>query len=696
MIGSPVTGNVIFLFCRSHLKKQFILATLKCALSFPMKHMVIVIRLILHVFLLGVTVTGFSQNEKYADSLRAVLNHTEGTHYIEISLDLCKYYMNSNPELALSYAFVSLNAAFRNKDDKAKILAYNLSGMIYNNLNLYDSAFVNFSKSISLAYQARDTLLTACILNNIGFLNYRLCNYTEALTNFNQALTIYEQAGDSSSMGSIYNNIGLIYIEIKEFRQALHYFHKALAIGRRSNLPELAGPSIMNIGCVYTRVGEPAKALQYLDSALTYSMKTNNKFNEARIYKEKGTVFITLKDYDRALGYLDQAEEINLKYKIPTELALISELQSECYMALDSLDKALSLARKGLRYAGIVANKKYLVKAYKNLSEIYDRKQDYHEAFRYFRQSIEINDEILDQQKISQIYNIQMQQETSRNAGKIEELKQQKQLQDRQIERQKLIMAIVVIISFFTVIVAFLLYKYYMNRQSMKLAAEMHAIREQRLREVLEAENRERKRIGEELHESLSQVLHMAKLTLSSLNIKDPALTPKQAGIIHSAINLINTAFEELRNISHNLTPFLLKEKGLTSVVNEMLIKIGKTNNCVVSFEEVGFENRLDSFLETNLYRVIQEIFGNILRHAGATEINCQFVRTDKDLTIMIEDNGKGFDVGRARASDGIGILNIYSRIENLNGTVLIDSVLGRGTIITIIVPLTNRLKDGV
>jgi len=641
----------------------------------------------------------FSQNEIYADSLKAELKHAEGKHFIEVSNDLCRYYMNSDPDLALSYAYISLNEAYKNNLANEKILAYNLFGIIYNNKNQYDSAFVNFNKSISLAYLLRDTSHIASILNNIGFINYRLCNYSEALNNFNQSLNYYEQFRDSSSVGSAYNNIGLIYFELKEYDQALKYYRKALDVGRNVRNLKLTGPSMINIGYVYSRIGETGKALLYLDSALAYCKETNDKFNEAKIYKEIGIIYLTNKDYKNALKYLGFAEAYNLKLKNPIELASVFERQSECHMALNSLDKALSLAKKGLQYAQVVVNKKYLVRAYKNISQIYEKKQDYKLALHFYRKSIEINEEILDNQKISQIYNMQLQRETNKNADKIAELNMQKQMQNIEIEKQKLIISkknqfisIVFIISVFSVVIIYLLYKYYLNKQSMKLEHAVHSLKEQRAREVIEAENRERKRIGEELHESLSQILLLAKLTVSSLKIKDPPLSEKQTEAVNNSINLLNTAFEELRNISHNLTPFLLKEKGLIECVNDLLNKIGKANNWIVNFEEIGFEKRVDGFLETTIYRVIQEIFSNIIRHAEATDVNCQLIKTEKDVTIMIEDNGKGFDINQIKKTDGIGIHNIYSRIENLNGAVLIDSALGRGTIFTLIIPLTNKI----
>lgn len=638
----------------------------------------------------------------YPDSLKGELKHAEGKHFIEISLDLCRYYMHSDPDLALSFAMIARNEACQDHLVNEQILAYNLFGIIYNNKNQYDSAFVNFNRSINLAYHLRDTSHIASILNNIGFINYRLCNYSEALNNFHQSLDYYFQFGDSTSTGSAYNNIGLIYFELKEYSQALACYQKALEIGRKVGNSSLIGPTLLNIAFTNTRMGETDKAMRYLDSAQVWIKKSNDRFNEAKIFKEKGIIFLFRKDYANAMKYLQVAETYNLKLKNPIELASVYERQSECYIATGDWNKALELAEKGLQYAKIVVYKKYMVRAYKNISDIYEKKGDYRKALSFYRQSVKINDEILDNQKISQIYNIQLQHETEQNAFQIAELNRQKQIQGIQIEKQKLtisqknlLITIVIIISVFSVILAYILYKYYLNKQSLKLETEVHGIREQRAREVLEAENRERKRIGEDLHESLSQILLLAKLTVSSLKLKDPLLTSRQSEIVNNSIQLLNTAFDELRNISHNLTPFFLKERGLIAGIKEMLDKMANANHWVVHFEEIGFDSRLDHFMETTLYRVVQEIFSNIIRHAEATEINCQMIRTGKDITIMIEDNGKGFDVETAKQSGGIGINNIYSRVENLGGQVLIDSAAGRGTIITILVVLPQKQENG-
>jgi len=629
-----------------------------------------------------------SQNINYADSLKQVLKHAEGKHFIEVSNNLCRYFLNSEPDLALNYAYNSLNEAFKNNSASDKIITYNLLGIVYVNKNHYDSAFINFNKSIKLAYLSRDTSQIMSVINNIGFVNYRIGNYQEALTNFYQSLNYYERSNDKPNIATAHNNIGLIYNELKDYAKALSYYLKALDLGKKEKNHSIIISSMTNIGFLYFRSGEPNKALVYLNKALVYCKKYNDKFNESKIYKEFGIIALANKDYDKAIKNLEVAEKYNIKLKNYIELASVYERLSECYLAMNKLDKALELANLGLKYSRIVVNKRYLARSYNNISNIYEKKGNYKKALQYYRKSTATNAEIFDQQKISLIYNMQLQYETEKSAGQIAELNRQKQMQSLIISKRNWQIVVFGVFFVLVLILLYLFYKNKRNKQSMELEAAIHSLKQQRAMAVLEAENRERKRIGEELHESLSQILLLAKLTISSLKINDRYLTIKQKETINNSINLLNNAFEELRNISHNLTPFLLKEKGLTESVRDMLVKVENTNNCRVNFEEVGFNERLGSSLETTLYRVIQEVINNIVRHAKASEINFQIIKTEKDLTIMLEDNGIGFEVLKLKESNGIGIRNIYSRIENLNGTVLIDSAIGRGTIFTLIIPL--------
>jgi signal transduction histidine kinase len=234
----------------------------------------------------------------------------------------------------------------------------------------------------------------------------------------------------------------------------------------------------------------------------------------------------------------------------------------------------------------------------------------------------------------------------------------------------------------------------YRHKQQIKLDEAIYNVREKRANEVIEAEIKERKRIGEELHDGLGQILSLLKLTLTSLENKQTLFSDKQKELIGNAVELTDNAFSELRNISHNMAPLFLKEKGLTNSIKDLLDGLNQSNKYKVSMDITGFNNQLENFLELTIYRVVQEALNNIIIHAEATEINFQLLQSDKEITMMIEDNGKGFDIGELENKHGIGLRNIRSRVENIGGKLHLDSVISRGTIVTIIIPIKNLKNE--
>jgi signal transduction histidine kinase len=136
------------------------------------------------------------------------------------------------------------------------------------------------------------------------------------------------------------------------------------------------------------------------------------------------------------------------------------------------------------------------------------------------------------------------------------------------------------------------------------------------------------------------------------------------------------------------MMPNTLIKLGLASAIREFITKIGNLPDLRVDLEIVGLDKRLDENAETSLYRAIQEIINNIIKHAKANKISIQLVRHENELSVIIEDNGKGFDTSRLNNFEGIGLKNIISRIEFINGKVHFDSTPGHGTTVVMNVPL--------
>jgi len=157
---------------------------------------------------------------------------------------------------------------------------------------------------------------------------------------------------------------------------------------------------------------------------------------------------------------------------------------------------------------------------------------------------------------------------------------------------------------------------------------------------------------------------------------------------------MVDDAVKEVRSVSHNMMPNALIRFGLAKAVREFIDKIAATGALKIDLQIIGLTERLESTTETVLYRVMQETVSNIIKHAQASDISIQLIRDEDNLTMMIEDNGKGFDTKKMSEFGGIGLKNIISRVEYLNGTVDFDSFPGRGTTVIVEIHLSNTQQE--
>ena len=194
------------------------------------------------------------------------------------------------------------------------------------------------------------------------------------------------------------------------------------------------------------------------------------------------------------------------------------------------------------------------------------------------------------------------------------------------------------------------------------------------MKATLNGEERQREEIGKELHDNINQVLATVRLLLSLLRTDDPA----KAEIIAKSKESVNYCIEEIRRLSHSLTPPSLQEISLKDAIEGMIGKIPFIKGEKVKLSITGLdENSLDDGLKVTLYRIIQEQMNNIVKYARASLIEVWLTQNQYNLTLLIQDNGQGFDVKAKR--NGIGLTNITRRAELYNGQAIIESSPGAG-----------------
>ena len=152
-------------------------------------------------------------------------------------------------------------------------------------------------------------------------------------------------------------------------------------------------------------------------------------------------------------------------------------------------------------------------------------------------------------------------------------------------------------------------------------------------------------------------------------------------------IGMMDESCKEVRSVSHQMMPNALLKSGLASAIKEFIDKLD-SRVLKVNLHTEGLNERLDSNVETVLYRVIQECVNNVIKHAGANTLHISLIKDEDGIAATIEDNGKGFDMKDKLKFEGIGLKNIASRIGYLKGTVDFDSKPGSGTLVAIHVPI--------
>ena len=205
------------------------------------------------------------------------------------------------------------------------------------------------------------------------------------------------------------------------------------------------------------------------------------------------------------------------------------------------------------------------------------------------------------------------------------------------------------------------------------------------LQNLVAGQEAERRRVARDLHDGLGGLFATVKMHLSALRHMHTTLRDDE--LFNKSYALVNSATDELRRIAHNMMPETLVKLGLVQALKDFCDSINARGFLIISFQAYGMEERLPVETEIIIFRIIQELVTNILKHARATAAIVQLNRDGPNLYVVVEDSGAGFDVSGVALKPHAGLDNIKTRISYLNGVIGIDSKPGAGTTITMEFP---------
>ncbi|NRS89197.1 signal transduction histidine kinase [Flavobacterium sp. 7E] len=633
------------------------------------------------------------------------------------ALLLQAYYYSKRAVLDSSFYYIN-NALTYNTKQKNDSLKNRLSGLVYNLKAI-------LSKKKGLLDESKKWHLKGLVASQ----KYNETNLY--YTHLHGLANIYKEKGDDINA-------------IKLFKKCLLYKED----------DEICLGSYINLGDIYSRLKEYKKANSYYNEGVVLTKKTNNIYAHAVINLSLGNNYQLNGDFNEAMKLFNEAILISKKHEFHQISLFASGNIGAVYIDLKRYNEAKNVFVDALKKAvqfGYLDNQ---VAFYDGLTKIAVLKSEYKTAFSYLKKSTKIKDSIIKMQQINEINELEIKYNTAQRKKEIEILqfdnatkkleleKQSKEILNRKLqelisskvsentilflqnssERKRNEIALLkkdqelkaleiiknreakwlLILGFLIVIIPIvgLLFLYYKNFKNQRLLNKQQSeISAQRINSILKdqelklikasitGQDTERERISQELHDSIGGNIAAIKLQLNysyksnSVNIKN--------------INdQLDETYQQVRDLSHTIIPKKFTLNKFCEVLESYIKNLGEASDIRTSFNAYPKKDidAVEEKLQVEIFKIIQELFTNTIKHAKASSVDLQLNLVDSIfINVLFEDNGVGFNTGIT--SNGIGFINLNNRINNLGGSFLIDSVLKRGTVANIEIPIIEDNK---
>jgi len=571
------------------------------------------------------------------------------------------------------------------QDSSSMTKGYFQHGILYRLKGKDRIALYYHNKSLAIDLALRDTFGVFSNYNSMGNVFQNIGEYDSAMVYYMKTIRLcIEKVEYERHLATIYHNLGEVYKDLKDYDNARKYLNMAMEYATRFKKNK-------DLAQTYTKLGNLANEEEKLDSAFYFyklaeplhkQIKNERGVNDLYInygivFSKKGLYSMAFDNFTRALVYYKIQDDKEGVISAWQNMAKLYKKQKKFSLALTTLDSCNRLADS-------TGFKKERLSVLMLISDIYYESGKFKRSREYLTKYIALKDSIYKLDKEEIVSDLRIQYDRDLDQLKILELEYENLRKTKQRNIYFFVGLGIVVLSLFI-----MLYLRLTARKN-RIIAEQRITQleeEKKLlaaRFLVEGQEEERKRIAKELHDGLGVLLSVTKMQFSA--IKD--ISPENRPLIEKATQFLEQASGDVRKISHNMMPGLLTKLGLCEALEDLFEKLSDTEGIQAICEIEGAKERLPENKEIMLYRIIQEMVNNTLKHAEATEIELQINVHHDRLDIRFTDNGKGFKVEEGIEQKSMGLQSIWSRVKFLDGTISIESAPGKGTMYTMQIPV--------
>ena len=555
-------------------------------------------------------------------------------------------------EIEITANWIIENAVLK-KNDNMLAAALVILGDTYLNAQKLKEAAEVYLRVITLTENSSNYIdLSKAYIGMYNF-NKQSGDYDKAMAFINKCLTVSEKNNYKPGIAkSKYGTAALLddqsYPEKKDnFNLTFKLMNEAAALW--AEIKDTAQVNRMQVGMAeaLSNYGLYDTAIQLLKSKKLFLADSYNQKYAAQYY------FTLKKIYNQKAGASNEKKEIHLK-------------------AIENFDSCISIAKK-------LNNNKYLLWGYNWISSSYAFINDYKNAYLFKKRFANLNDSLLDASYLQSMAGVQHKYEVEKKEKEIISL-HSANLQKSTLNKFLIGSTIAL------VLLGLLGYRNFKTKQKLHKTQIIQLEKDKQLLAIdamLKGQEEERSRLAKDLHDGLGGMLSGVKL--SFVNMKENLIMDAESvtSFEKSILQLDNT-IAELRKVAHNLMPEALVKFGLKNAILDFCNSMQLSSKTKIIFEQLGTERLLSNTADLYIYRIVQELINNAIKHADADQILVQLTKTNDKVLLTVEDDGKGFNTELIRSAKGIGLKNIQQRVDYLKGKIDIASQAAEGTSVNI------------
>ncbi len=646
------------------------------------------------------SIVGQTLTSNQLDSLENLLpNMAMGTEKVDLLCKLTKGYDGIDSTKTLYYGFRAL--------ELSRKLVYELG--IANSHFVIGRAYMYDKPEKALKFLRRGDSLATILLRekpsvrlkkiwtsgkyNLGITYGFLGQHEKELEITYEVLPVVKEIGDTYQLANIYTNLGVKNINLGAYAEAKENLHLGREVYIGLNNPKEVTFNLVQLASVCKSLDSTELAGRFFKEARFHLDRYPNVFDAFHYHLEKSQFDLEQNRYALALSELEKSMALIPNDTLSLQYSLIVQRMAKVQSAMGNHPKAQKYINLYIRNSMLREDGLGVFKGHYQKSMYTAAAKDYERAYNDLVMAMEIYDSVETQNTVRKINDLELQYKTAENERAILKLQNEKDRADLALERQRANGYLLALIIGVLVLAAFTAYLFYRNK--LRKARRRERIREtelERLKQeqqnkifsaMIEGQEKERKRLAIDLHDGLGGRLSGISLNLSKLDKDQPAEYPKER--LKKVVDDLDASLQELRTIARNLMPETLVKFGLKAALKDYCSNM-TGGGIVVTLQYYGEENGIPVSHQVTIFRIIQELINNAVKHAGASEVLIQYIRDSKQVHITVEDNGTGIPDAalKENAGKGMGLANLRTRVAYLKGKLDFQSDKTEGTTVNI------------